>query len=69
MSERNLLEVMCAAHAGHQRNVNDACWNVALKDTVRTQTRSQVWKAVFTADLGVNTFFYYISGLVSCKIW
>ena len=42
---------------GHQRNVNDARWNVALEDTMRTQTRSRVWKAVFTADLGVNAFF------------
>ena len=57
MSERNLPEVMCTARAGRQRNVNDTRWNVALKDTVRTQTRSRVWKAVFTADLGVNAFF------------
>ena len=57
MSERNLPEVMCAARAGRQRNVNDARWNVALEDTVRTQTRSRVWKAVFTVDLGVNAFF------------
>ena len=34
-----------------------AHWNVALEDTVRTQTRSQVWKAVFMADLGVNALF------------
>ena len=54
---------------GTSRNVNDARWNVALEDTVRTQTRARAWKAVFTADLGVNAFFYYISGLVSCKIW
>ena len=57
MSERNLPEVMCAAHAGRQRNVNHAHWNVAFEDTVRTQMRSRVWKAVFTADLGVNKFF------------
>ena len=43
MSERNLPEVMCVACAGHQRNVNDARWNVALEDTVRTQMRLRVW--------------------------
>ena len=57
MSERNLPEVMCAASAGRQRNVNDAHWNVALEDTVRTQTRSRVWNVVFTVDLRVNAFF------------
>ena len=34
MSERNLPEVICTARVGHQRNVNDACWNAALEDTV-----------------------------------
>ena len=58
MSERNLPEVMCAARAGRQRNVNHAHWNVALEDTIRTQTRSRVWKSVFTADLGVNAFLH-----------